>query len=155
MSGARKNPNLTEKLAGALLRIRNEDGSWLIPAPLRETGTAKEVCAAVQFDHRPPVTFGGDNRPQHLFPMLTLEHREKSKRDNWEAKKSARIRRKAAERRAQREKLIEKNRKKILAPKPAQTRAEYLNTLKYMHGKTDKKQKPKFDWKTGRYRTKK
>lgn len=89
MAKPRRRPNMTEKLAASLCEIcRN--GVWLLPEHLRMNGTAKEICAAVQWDHCTPWTWTHDNRPQNLTPMLAAEHAAKTRRD---VKKIAKVRR--------------------------------------------------------------
>lgn len=91
MTLTRKAPNLTIKLASALLRIKNADGSYLIPEPHRSSGTAESICRLVDFDHAVLHAHGGGIEPQNLYPMLRSEHREKSRGDTTKAAKSKRI----------------------------------------------------------------
>ena len=86
-------PNMTEKLAAALLQIKcGEDLHWLIPEPLRSAGTAQEICQSVEWDHWPrPRWIGGGNEPQNLDPLPVREHREKSKLDTAKAAKTKRV----------------------------------------------------------------
>lgn len=88
----RKPPNMTEKLASALLHIRRgvEGDDWLIKGDLREA-SAKEICAAVQWDHVRRWAEGGTNVPQNIQPLLPPEHREKSNKDNTEIAKGKRF----------------------------------------------------------------
>jgi hypothetical protein len=79
MAKPRRRPNMTEKLAACLCEIQR-GGVWLIPEPLRMTGTAKEIVAAVQWDHATPWTWTQDNRPQNLTPMARAEHAEKTRK---------------------------------------------------------------------------
>ena len=120
----RKQPTLTERYAGALLRIKIGE-EWLIPEPLRSTGTAAEIIASTELDHARLVAHGGDNRPQNLYPMRKPEHRDKSKTDTGRAAKAKRI-----------EAKTEEFRRNILA-KIGQAVTE----------KTEKKQKSKSKWK--------
>jgi hypothetical protein len=85
----RKAPNLTERYAGALLRIKIGE-EWLIPEPLRSTGTAEEIIASTELDHARLVAHGGENRAQNLYPMRKADHREKSKIDTGRAAKAKR-----------------------------------------------------------------
>jgi hypothetical protein len=87
---ARRRPNMTEKLAACLCEI-TRGGVPLIPEALRMNGTAKEICAAVDFDHAVPWTWTQDNRPQNLTPMLRADHREKTR--TRDVKEIARVRR--------------------------------------------------------------
>lgn len=78
MKPRRRRPNLTEKLAAALLRL-TEGGRPLIPEPLRSEGTAAQICAAVQFDHDPiPYANGGTTAPQNLTPRSIPGHQAKT-----------------------------------------------------------------------------
>ncbi len=87
----RKSINLTTKLAAALLRIKNDDGGYLIPEPHRSSGTAESILGCVQWDHGVLHALGGPDSPQNLWPMLTADHREKSRSDTTKAAKSKRI----------------------------------------------------------------
>lgn len=93
MTARRKKPNLSEKYAGALLRIKigAEGGEWLIPEPLRSSGTAKEIIAYTELDHAKLVAHGGTNKPQNLYPMAKADHREKSRTDTGRAWKGKRL----------------------------------------------------------------
>ncbi len=74
----RRSPNLTEKLASTLLLLKVGD-EWLIPEPLRSTGSAKQICALIHFDHDPiPYANGGTTAPQNLTPRGIAQHREKT-----------------------------------------------------------------------------
>jgi hypothetical protein len=104
----RKAPNMSEKLAAALRKIKLgvEGGHWLIPEPLRSEGTAKQICSSVDFDHIRRWAEGGTNAPQNLDPMIRAEHREKSRKDTTEVAKGKRM---AKKEEAHRE-LIERRR---------------------------------------------
>lgn len=80
----RKKPTATEQKASYLLQIKREE-AWLIPEPLRSTGTAKEICAYVQDDHTIPYAWTRDNRPQNLVPMPKPEHLEKTTKKDMPA----------------------------------------------------------------------
>jgi hypothetical protein len=86
----RRVPNKDERIAACLLMLKRGDG-WLIPEPLRSTGSAKEIVASVQWDHALLHAMGGDTRPQNITPMLIDDHKEKSKKDNGVAAKSKRL----------------------------------------------------------------
>jgi hypothetical protein len=88
----RKAPNMTEKLASALLHIRRgtEGDDWLIKGELRNA-SAREICSSVDFDHVRRWAENGDNRPQNLQPLPRAEHREKSRKDNTEVAKGKRF----------------------------------------------------------------
>lgn len=91
MTRPRKSPNMTEKLASALLHIRKGTGdNWLVKGDLRNA-SAKEICAACDWDHIRRWAEGGTNRPQNLQPLLRADHREKSKKDNTEIAKGKRV----------------------------------------------------------------
>lgn len=90
-AGKRKKPTLHEKLASALLHIRKGSGDdWLVKGELREA-SAKEICAAIDFDHIRRWAEGGDNRPQNLQPLMRADHREKTKTDITEVAKGKRF----------------------------------------------------------------
>ncbi len=91
MTRPRKRPNMTEKLASALLHIRKGTGDdWLVKGDLRNA-SAKEIVAACDFDHLRRWAQGGSNAPQNLQPLIRADHREKSKRDNSEIAKGKRL----------------------------------------------------------------
>lgn len=75
MSAKRKRrPNASERIAASLLAIKQGD-VWLIPEPLRSNGTAKEICAYVQFHHDvTPQALGGTSAPQNLTPLSIADH---------------------------------------------------------------------------------
>lgn len=91
MTGPRKSPNLTTKLAATLLRVKSESGAWLIPEPYRSSGSAKMIVSLVDFDHCVLHAIGGGIEAQNLYPMLRAEHREKSRTDTGKAAKVKRI----------------------------------------------------------------
>lgn len=88
----RKKPNLTEKLASALLHIRRgvEGDDWLIKGDLRNA-SAKEICASIEWDHVRRWAEGGDNKPQNIQPLIPIEHREKTRKDITEVAKGKRF----------------------------------------------------------------
>jgi hypothetical protein len=94
-------PSLTEKLASVLLQLKLGDG-WLIPEPIRSTGTAHEILAYVQFDHYPVRRAdGGTNDPRNLRPLPIAVHAAKTaEKDIPEIAKGKRIRRSVEETRA-------------------------------------------------------
>ena len=106
MTRPRKPPNMKEKLASALLHIRRgvEGDDWLIKGELREA-SAKEICAAIDWDHVRRWAEGGSNDPQNLQPLMRAEHREKSRKDTTEVAKGKRM---AKKQQAHEAKLIEK-----------------------------------------------
>lgn len=72
----RKPPNLTEKLAAALRLVQNQDGSPLIPEPLRSSDDPAVICAAVEWDHvyNLVALHGTDNSPRNLRPRLKAQY---------------------------------------------------------------------------------
>lgn len=82
----RKDPNLTIKLAAALLTMRRcvktltgERWELIISHEEAKTLTAEQIVARFQFDHYPiPHAQGGPAEPWNLTPTLTPEHREKT-----------------------------------------------------------------------------
>lgn len=73
MSKRRRRPNKTERTAAALLAIRRGD-AWLIPEPLRSTGSAEQIVASVDWHHNVPHAIGGTTAPQNLVPLPPAEH---------------------------------------------------------------------------------
>jgi len=69
----RRKPNLTERAAAALLAIKKGDG-WLIPEPLRSSGTADEIVAHVEWHHVTAASIGGSTVPQNIIPMTVADH---------------------------------------------------------------------------------
>lgn len=89
---------MTERAAAALLQIKRGDGSWLIPEPLRSTGTAKEIVSRVEWDHKHPDKLGGDTSPQNIQPLdPKLEHKFKTRRDRRNIAKANKIEKKHEE----------------------------------------------------------
>lgn len=87
----RKAPNMHEKLASALLHIRRGIGDdWLVKGELRNA-SAKEICAAMDWDHIRRWAEGGSNHPQNLQPLPRAEHRAKSRKDTTEVAKGKRF----------------------------------------------------------------
>lgn len=95
----RRAPNQTERTAACLLMLKRGD-DWLIPEPLRSSGTAAEICRAVQWDHAHHHALGGDTRPQNITPMLVGDHKAKSNKDNGIIAKAKRLTKKEEEFRA-------------------------------------------------------
>ena len=90
MDKRRRVPNKDERIAACLLMLkRGED--WLIPEPIRSTGTVKDILACVQWDHGFYHALGGDTRPQNITPRRTTDHKEKSRKDNGVIAKSKRV----------------------------------------------------------------
>lgn len=74
----RKKLTRDQREAACLLQIKRGDGSWLIPEPLRSTGSAKQILAGVQYDHGTPHAWTRDDRPQNLTPMAKADHAVKT-----------------------------------------------------------------------------
>ena len=96
---ARKPPNMTEKLAAALLQLMEvgPDGKLrrIVDEKWAKNKSAKEIISLFECDHWPMSVFmGGGNNPQNLTWRTVEDHREKTKRD---AKFHAKVRRKARE----------------------------------------------------------
>lgn len=88
----RKKLSRNQREAACLLAIKRGDGSWLIPEPLRSSGTPEEIIQAVQYDHATPHALTADDRPQNLTPMCRNDHRRKTAvKDVPEIAKSKRI----------------------------------------------------------------
>jgi hypothetical protein len=77
MADRRRAPNKTERIAACLLMLKHGD-EWLIPEPLRSTGTAEEICRCVDWDHAFRHASGGDTRPQNITPMRKADHKLKT-----------------------------------------------------------------------------
>jgi hypothetical protein len=94
-SRKRKAPNLSEKLASALLTICRMGASgkleYVIHPEEAKTLDAKSIIARYEFDHVVLHCFGGSNHPSNLVPRPKPEHREKSRRDTSIAAKDKRI----------------------------------------------------------------
>lgn len=99
ISKRRRAPNASEKIAAALLQIKRGD-NWLIPEPLRSSGDARAICAAVQWDHGTPHAIGGGTDPSNMRPMTPRDHAEKTKRDVAAIAKGKRLAKAQAEFRA-------------------------------------------------------
>lgn len=76
----RRRPNMTERLAATLLLIKRGE-EWLIPEPLRSTGSPAEIVKFVEWDHKHMHAMGGDESPQNMQPLSEEEHKAKTKRD--------------------------------------------------------------------------
>jgi hypothetical protein len=77
MATRRRAPNKTERIAACLLMLKRGD-EWLIPEPLRSTGTAEEINSFVDWDHAFRHASGGDTRPQNITPMRKADHKVKT-----------------------------------------------------------------------------
>lgn len=96
MKAKRRALNKTERLAAALLQIKR-GSEWLIPEPLRSSGDAEAICAAVQWDHRIPLASGGTNDAQNMQPLSKAEHKAKTRRDIANIARAKRLTKKQAE----------------------------------------------------------
>ena len=72
-------PNKTERLAAVLLMLKRGE-EWLIPEPTRSEGTAKEICAAVEWHHTTPFAIVRETRPQALTPLRPQDHSEETRK---------------------------------------------------------------------------
>jgi hypothetical protein len=78
---ARKAPNMTEKLASALLEMQRLRGDP-IPREHAKQMHAEQICSLFQFDHDAGfVCHGAGNHPTEMTPKLRLEHKEKTRKD--------------------------------------------------------------------------
>lgn len=69
----RRLPTLTERNAACLLMLKKGD-DWLIPEPLRSTGTAEEIVKAVDWHHEFPDALGGTTDPRNITPLRCADH---------------------------------------------------------------------------------
>jgi hypothetical protein len=95
MTQKRKSPNLSEKLASALLTIcRRDESGRLIPVIDPDEAkdmTVKQILAVFEYDHTVLHALEGSNHPSNLTPRPIPEHRTKSKRDTSIAAKDKRL----------------------------------------------------------------
>lgn len=91
----RKAPNLSEKLASALLTICRPDESGVLrPVIDREeakTMTVKQILARFEYDHGVLHALDGSDHPTNLTPRPVAEHRKKSSKDTKIVAKVRRI----------------------------------------------------------------
>lgn len=87
----RRTPSKDERIAACLLMLRRGDGSFLIPEPLRSSGTADAICKFVDWDHGHLHALGGDTKPQNITPRRREDHKEKSRKDTGIVAKSKRL----------------------------------------------------------------
>lgn len=86
MSHVRKQPNLTTKLAAALLTLGD------VPWEDAKRMTAAQINSLYQFDHYPiRHEAGGPAEPWNLRPVLIAPHRRKSSADRSEIAKIGRV----------------------------------------------------------------
>jgi hypothetical protein len=125
-STKRRQPNLTEKLASALLNLATEDQegrvSYLFSLAEREVMklmTPEQICSLFQYDHGIHHAIDGSMHPTNLTPRLIQVHRVKTVADRKLIDKTKRVSRAHAEHQAKRAvggtlaEVIEK-----IAPKP-------------------------------------
>ena len=136
MTKRRRLPNKTEKIAACLIEIKRGK-EWLIPEPLRSTGTADEVVKFVQWHHLFPDSLDGDTRPQNITPLSEPDHEcETAERTIPIIAKAKRIMAAQAEFR------------RVLLRKVGIDASPELRK----HGKFRRPPDAKFDWRAGRYR---
>lgn len=116
----RKHPNMSEKLASALLEVQRLRGDP-IPREHAKAMSAQMICSLYQFDHDAGYAcHGTDNHPTKLTPLLRPEHREKTaKIDQPAIAKCARL-----------TPEHEDFQKRVLAKKTGQGDPEYLEVMK-------------------------
>lgn len=73
-----KAPNLTEKLASALLMLTNGHGQPLIDREEAKGMSAEQIVGLFEFDHGIHRAIKGTNHPTNLTPRIYAEHREKT-----------------------------------------------------------------------------
>jgi hypothetical protein len=105
----RKAPNLSTKLAAALLQIKDSDGAPLIDWEHAKLMSAEQINSLFQWDHFPiRHEAGGPTEPWNLVPRFIPEHRIKtSKIDIPQIAKIRRI-----------TKAEEEFRQRLLTPRP-------------------------------------
>lgn len=121
--------SMTERAATALLQIKRGDGSWLIPDPLRSTGTADQIVRSVDWDHRHPHAQGGTNDPQNMQPLLKDEHQAKTKRDVAKIARDKRLTKKHEE---ARRKMLAKDTNELTYVKPGK-RKQLCEYTRFKH----------------------
>lgn len=65
--------SLTVKLASCLCHMKAPDGGPLVPGC--EEMTPKEICAAVEWDHKIARELMGSDHPSNIMPLPTEHHR--------------------------------------------------------------------------------
>lgn len=68
-----RQPTQAQKTAAVLLMLKRGT-DWLIPEPIRSKGSAKEICAAVQWHHEAEWAITRETRPQLLTPLRKPDH---------------------------------------------------------------------------------
>lgn len=74
----KKPPNLTEKLASALLMLTDGHGRPLIDREEAKGMTAAQIVGLFEFDHGIHRAIKGTNHPTNLTPRIYAEHRAKT-----------------------------------------------------------------------------
>lgn len=87
----RKQPNLSVKLAAALLQLRDEDGQPIIPYEHAKLMSAAQINSLFEFDHGILHAIDPIDEPWNLTPRLIAEHREKSRGDKTTVSKVERL----------------------------------------------------------------
>lgn len=101
MRKPRRTPNLTEKAAACLLMLKRGTGEWLIPEPIRSTGTADEIVRWVEWHHENYYAEGGTTDPRMLTPLAPEDHHERTNKiDKPRIAKNKRIKKETEEFRA-------------------------------------------------------
>lgn len=77
----RRDPNLTEKLAAALLIIADLKGEG-IPFDHAKGMHPEQICSLFQWDHANFYVNGGTTHPTNLTPRWIAEHREKTAKND-------------------------------------------------------------------------
>ena len=116
MDKPRRKPNLTEIAAASLLTVKRGD-EWLIPEPLRSTGTAKQIVAYCEKHHKHMYTFGGDTSPQNMAMLAPLEHKRETVRLQPWLNKIRRMKKRQEQEDADDDEKHAQFRRKVLAPR--------------------------------------
>lgn len=110
-----KQPNLTEKLASALLMLTDETGALLVDREQAKGMSAAQIVGLFEFDHGVHRAIEGTNHPTNLTPRIYAEHRAKTnKQDIPQIAKTKRISKEQEEFRARLLRKVGGN----AAPKP-------------------------------------
>ncbi|KWT70707.1 hypothetical protein APY04_0768 [Hyphomicrobium sulfonivorans] len=97
MTTKRRSLSKVEKLAAALLQIKR-GSEWLIPEPLRSSGTAEEIASyPIEWDHRIPLASGGTNDVRNMQPLSPEAHKAKTRRDIANIARARRLTKKQSE----------------------------------------------------------
>jgi hypothetical protein len=129
--GKRRAPTRTEIAATALLQVTRGDGSWLIPEPLRSTGTAEQIVRSVEWDHRHPHAQGGTMDPQNLQPLTKEDHKAKTRRDVSKIARDKRMVKQAEFRRQ----VLAPNEPVVVRPTKRKSQCEYTRLKPYFKRK--------------------